>query len=276
MTYNVTTWEQFERAFTSPHDVGDMTDDIIEILADMDLNEISITNPIYAGAKKIINGNDHTLYNLHDGRTTGSPLIRNGDGNTHTLYDVTWNKLNFDNMFIVLSTYGAFWGSSGKNIVFNDCTFVGRFNSEMCRFCTFNRCAITFENLNANNTPFQYVDSNFCWYNVKIRKTATATTNRIFGTMDTCYIEGKILCSATHAGVLGILTNCCVNVQTDVPMNRISSSQTGTIPISIYNSDKIPSVTTTDTNVIAVTDTQMHDAQYLESIGFAIIAQAGE
>ena len=276
MVYNVTTWEQFLRAFTIAHDPADIDNDVIEIMADIECNDITISNPIYAGAIKTINGNDHTFYNLHDGTSTGSPVFRNGDGNTHPVYDITWNKLNFDNMFIVLSGYGAFWGSSGKFMKFNDCTFVCRCAKEIFRNCTLNRCAITFENISANNNPFEYVNSNFCWYNVKIRKTATATTNRIFGAMDTCYIEGRILCSATHAGVLGTLSNCCVNVQTDVPMNRISSAQTGTIPISIYNSDKIPSVTTADANVIAVTDAQMHDASYLESIGFAIIAQVGE
>lgn len=276
MVYNVTTWEQFLRAYTIAHDPADTDDDVIEILADIDCNDITISNPIYAGAIKIINGNNHTFYNLHDGVSSGSPLFRCGDGNTHTNYAVTWNKLNFDNLFIVLSVYGAFWGASGKTMVFNDCTFVCQCASEVFRFCTLNRCAVTFENISANNTPFEYVESHYCWYNVKIRKTATATTSRMFGIMDTCYIEGKILCPASHAGVLGALTNCCVNIETDVPMNRISTAQTGTIPISIYNSDKIPSVSTADANVIAVTDTQMHDAEYLESIGFAIIAQAGE
>ena len=273
-TYNVTTWEQFLRAFTIAHDPADTDNDVIEILADIDCNDVTLTNPIYAGGIKTINGNNHTFYNLHDGTSTGSALIRCGDGNNHPSYSVTWNKLHFENMLIVLSTYGAFWGMSGTNMIFNDCTFVCRCSKEIFRFCTLNRCAITFENISANNSPFEYVDSNFCWYNIKLRKTATATTNRIFKSMDTCYIEGKILCSATHAGTLGALTNCCVNIQTDVPMYRISNAS-GEI-ITIYNSDKIPSVTMTDANVVGVTDAQMHDAQYLESIGFAIIAQAGE
>lgn len=276
MVYNVTTWEQFLRAFTIAHDPEDAENDVIEVLADIDCNDVTLNNPIYAGAIKTINGNNHTFYNLHDGTSSGSALIRNGDGNTHPVYAITWNKLNFDNLFIVLSSYGTFWGYTGTSMVFNDCTFVCKCAKEVFRFCVLNRCAVTFENINTNNTPFEYVESHYCWYNVKIRKTATATTSRMFGVMDTCYIEGRILCSATHAGVLGGLSNCCVNIQTDVPMNRISSSQTGTIPISVYNSDKIPSVTTADANVIAVTDAQMHDAQYLESIGFAIIAQAGE
>lgn len=276
MVYNVTTWEQFLRAFTIAHDPEDTENDVIEVMADIDCNDITLSNPIYAGAIKTINGNSHTFYNLHDGTAKGSPLIRCGDGNNHPNYAVTWNKLNFDNLFIVLSSYGAFWGASGKNMVFNDCTFVCQCAVEVFRYCTLNRCAVTFENISATNRPFEYVTSNFCWYNVKIRKTATADASRIFGAMDTCYIEGKILCPASHAGVLSTLTNCCVNIQTDVPMQRISTAQTGIIPISIYNSDKIPSVTQADANVIAVTDAQMHDAQYLESIGFAIIAQAGE
>lgn len=276
-TYNVTTWEQFLRAFTIAHDPADTDNDVIEILADIDCNDITITNPIYAGGIKTINGNNHTFYNLHDGTSTGSALISCGNGtagSAHPAYDVIWNKLNFDNIFIVLSTYGAFWGYTGKNMVFNDCTFVCRVNKEMFRFCTLNRCAITFENLSANNTPFEYVDSNYCWYNVKIRKTATANTNSIFKSMHTCYIEGKILCSATHAGSLGQLVNCCVNVQTDVPVYRITSSSSSVI--NVYNTDKIPSVTNPSASAIGVTDAQMHDAQYLASIGFAIIAQAGE
>lgn len=274
MVYNVTTWEQFLRAFTIAHDPADTDDDVIEIMSDIDCNDVTISNPIYAGGKKIINGNNHTFYNLHDGKSTGSVLFRNGDGNTHPVYDVTWNKLNFDNMFIVLSTYGAFWGNNTKFMVFNDCTFVCKCSKEVFRFCKLNRCAVTFENISANNTPFEYVESNFCWYNVKIRKTATADTSSMFKTMDTCYIEGKILCSASHAGSLGQLSNCCVNVQTDVPVYRITSSSSQTI--TIYNTDKIPSVTTPVARAIGVTDAQMHDAQYLESIGFAIIAQAGE
>lgn len=276
MVYNVTTWEQFLRAFTIAHDPEDTENDVIEVTADIDCNDITLSNPIYAGAIKTINGNNHTFYNLHDGTSKSSPLIRCGDGSNHPNYDITWNKLNFDNLFIVLSSYGAFWGASGKSMVFNDCTFVCQCAVEVFRYCTLNRCAVTFENISASNRPFEYVTSNFCWYNVKIRKSSTADTNRMFGTMNTCYIEGKILCPASHAGSLGTLTNCCVNIQTDVPMYRISSAQTGIIPLSIYNSDKVPSVTQSDANVIAVTDAQMHDASYLESIGFAIIAQAGE
>lgn len=274
MVYQVTTWEQFLRAFTTAHDPDDPDNDVIEILADMDWNDVTMRNPIWAAGKKTINGNNHTIYNLHDGTSTGSPLIRNGDGNNHPYYDITWNKINFDNLFIVLNNNGAFWGSASKFMVFNDCTFVCQCLREVFRYCTLNRCAITFENLSANDTPFGYVDSNFCWYNVKIRKSSTAQTSSIFRSMDTCYIEGKIICSATHAGTLGSLTNCCVNVQTDVPMFKISTSSTSVI--TIYNTDKIPSVTNPVANSIGVTDTQMHDAQYLENIGFAIIAQVGE
>lgn len=272
MTYNVTTWEQFLRAFTTAHDPDDPENDVIEILADMDWNDVTMNNPIKAKANKTINGNNHTIYNLHDGTSTGSGLLLSGDGTND--YNVSWNKINFDNLFVVSNIYGAFVGSSGKRMIFNDCTFVAKVWQTLFRQCVLNRCAITFEMINAFNTPFAYVESNFCWYNVKIRKTATATTSSIFSTMNTCYIEGRILCSATHAGVLGNLSNSCVNVQTDVPMNKISSNSN--TPISIYNSDKIPSVTQSDANVKAVTDAQMHDAQYLESIGFAIIAQAGE
>lgn len=272
MVYNVTTWEDFRRAFTNPHDTSDPENDVIEILADMDWNEVTMSNPLRAGAIKTINGNNHTIYNLHDGTSKGDAVIRSGNGTTD--YVLTWNKLNFDNLFVVMNPYGVFWGAAAKRMIFNDCTFVARVYNELFRYCVLNRCAITFENINAFNTPFQYDESNFCWYNVKIRKTATATTTAIFSTMNTCYIEGKILCPATHAGVLGNLSNCCVNVQTDIPLNKISTNSN--TPISIYNSDKIPSVTTADVNMVAVTDVQMHDAQYLESIGFAIIAQAGE
>ena len=274
MVYNVTTWEQFLRAFTISHDTGDPDDDVIEIMADMDWNEVTMNNPIYAGAKKVINGNNHTIYNLHDGSNVRSPIIRNGDGNNHPFYNVTWNKTNFDNLYVIQGDNGAFWGSNAKDIVFNDCTFVCKCLKEIFRFCTLNRCAITFENLSANNKPFEYVTSNFCWYNVKIRKTATADTSSIFKSMNTCYIEGKILCGATHAGTLGQLTNCCVNVQTDVPMYKITIASSSTI--TVYNTDKIPSVTNPTATAIGVTDAQMHDAQYLESIGFAIIAQVGE
>lgn len=273
MVYNVTTWEQFLRAFTIAHDPTDTDDDVIEIMTDMDWNDVTMSNPIYAGGKKVINGNNHTIYNLHNG-TSSSPLIRNGDGNNHPFYDVTWNKINFDNLYVVLYNNGAFWGSNTKDMIFNDCTFVCKCLKEVFRFCTLNRCAITFENLSANNTPFEYVTSNFCWYNVKIRKTATADTSSIFRSMDTCYIEGKILCSASHAGSLGQLVNCCVNLQTDVPVYKITSASSSTI--TVYNTDKIPSVTKPVDTAIGVTDAQMHDAQYLESIGFAIIAQAGE
>lgn len=272
MVYNVTTWEQFLRAFTTAHDPGDTEDDVIEILADMDWNEVTMHNPIKAMANKTINGNNHTIYNLHDGTSTGSGLILSYDGTNN--YNISWNKINFDNLFVVLNNYGAFLGASAKRMIFNDCTFVAKVSQTLFRQCVLNRCAVTFENINAFNTPFAYVESNFCWYNVKIRKTATASTSSIFSTMNTCYIEGRILCSASHAGVLGNITNSCINIQTDVPMNKISSNSS--TPLSIYNSDKIPSVTTADTNMIAVTDTQMHDASYLESIGFAIIAQAGE
>ena len=123
--------------------------------------------------------------------------------------DPNSNKLNFDNMFIIMGTYGAFWGFNSKNMIFNDCTFVGKC-AEMFRFCELNRCAVTCETLQTNNTPFQYVISNFCWYKVLIRKTSTVNNTVMMGKMDTCYIEGKILCPASSAGVLGNLSNCCV------------------------------------------------------------------
>lgn len=274
MVYNVTTWEQFLRAFTIAHDPDDPENDVIEILADMDWNDVTMSNPMRPGAIKTINGNNHTIYNLHDGRSDGDAIIRSGNGTTD--YNLTWNNLNFDNLYVVMNPYGVFWGAAGKRMIFNDCTFVAQVYNELFRYCVLNRCAVTFENIHAFNTPFQYDECNFCWFSVKIRKTATASTTRMFGDLNTCYVEGKILCPASHAGVLGTLKNCCVNVQSDVPMNRMSTSQTGSVVLSIYNSDKIPSVTTADVNVVAVTDAQMHDAQYLESIGFAIIAQAGE
>ena len=131
---------------------------------------------------KTINGNNQTIYNLHDGTSTGSGLLLSSDGTND--YNVSWNKINFDNLFVISNVYGVFLGASGKRMIFNDCTFVAKVWQTLFRQCVLNRCAITFENINAFNTPFAYVESNFCWYNVKIRKTATASTSSIFSTMN--------------------------------------------------------------------------------------------
>lgn len=273
MVYNVTTWEQFTRAFTATHDISDPDEDVIEILADIDLNGVAITGSLWAGAKKTINGNNHTFYNLKDGTSYGNPLIRCGDGNTHPFYSITWNKLNFDNLFVVLNTTWVFGGAPSYFMVFNDCTFVATCR-ELFRYATLNRCAVTFDTITTNNTPFGYVESKFCWFHVTIRKTATSSTSSMFTSLNTCYVEGKILCPAPQTGPLGQLTNCCINVECDVTMTKLSTNSN--TPLSVYNSEKIPTVTTADVNSVGCTDAQLKDASYLASIGFAIIAQAGE
>lgn len=274
MVYNVTTWEQFERAFTSSHDISDPDEDVIEILADIDLNDVAISNPLYVGAKKTINGNSHTIYNLKDGTNTRNNIISCGEGTSaHPFYAITWNKLNFDNLFAVLNTTWVFAGAPSYSMVFNDCTFVATCN-ELFRYATLNRCAVTFNTITANDTPFGYVTSNFCWYHVTIRKTASTNTSSMFKPLNTCYVDGKILCPAPKTGPIGQLTNCCINVECDATMTKLSSSSN--TPISVYNNEKIPTVTTADVNSVGCTDTQLKDANYLASIGFAIIAQAGE
>ena len=87
MATQVTTWTEFVTAFRS----NSITE--IDIMKDLDCNEDLPTAQIRAGTTKTISGNYHTIWNLSTAAVVNTYLI-NADGRS-----VTWNKVNFNNIY---------------------------------------------------------------------------------------------------------------------------------------------------------------------------------
>lgn len=273
--YDVSTWAQFVQAWRDT--VGG---DIIEINADLDVNDDIPSSEIDdhegAGSGTVtINGNGHTLYNL----SGGNPY-------SGYIFDSTWqlhvfNKLNFQNMDL---TRGAFSGySNASRVTFNDCNIQGRASGVpfFAGYITLNRCTCTFTNttsvITENNGNFVN-----CWIYLKnCHKTWGGEGAALIRHLNTCYIKGEITYGADTSSIVSDavedVQNCCFNVTINAGYSGFNADyycyNANGAKITIINMDKLPSGTrpSADAQAIAVTDSQMKDADYLASIGFDIV-----
>lgn len=265
--------------------------DVLNVTADLDYNTLpseETRTPITLPAvhEIVVNGNGHALLNASLGVTGSTIFFNAGNG------EITFNEMNFLNVNINrFPSYFLSSNSSGK-ITVNDCTFQGTFYGGVC--CgssnnTLNRCKLTLHN-DVLNGDFSMVDYstpsrwNECWIRLENCWIGyNQSQSKLLAHLDTCYVEGKVqFGTATSADslriVVGTYTNCCFNVELQNFDNQekrlIDFFNRSTVPdkISIVNTDKIRFFTDSqDTRLVAVTDEQMKDAEYLASIGFNIV-----
>lgn len=287
---NVATFEQFVNALTSIN-----TGDVINITADLDFNtwlpSAGLTFPLHCPSDKhqvenvIINGNGHTIYNLTNSYSNGN----NGTFAFHVLTGkecIQINNLNFLNCSC-MSEKTVFTvninQSTTPSIGIYDSTIQGAFAYSLFFnnfWCV--RCMLTIQSntgafvTSADNTNPVYKQ---CW--IYLNNISKTSTRAILPKLDQCYVKGSINYAALGAaGQLTITTSCnntCINVTADVtpfsfnvPLSTIVRQQGD--KKSIVNTDKLVGTTaSTDARLIAVTDKQMRDADYLFNIGFDIL-----
>ena len=272
--YDVSTWAQFVQAWRDT--VGG---DTIEVNADLDVNDDIPASEIddHEGDSRgtvTINGNGHTLYNLSGGNPY-SGVIFDSTYQAHV-----FNKLNIQNMDL---TRPAFLGySESGRVTFNDCNIQGRSSGVFFSgYVTFNRCTCTFTNrtsvITENNANFVN-----CWIYLKgCHKTWDGSGAALIRHLNTCYIKGEVTYrngESVYSDAVEDVQNCCFNVTinasqfSDVTADYFCYNANGA-KITIINKDKLPTGTrpSADAESIAVTDTQMKDADYLASIGFDIV-----
>lgn len=264
---NVTTVEQFLTAFTQAVASGD-TEDVIEIMTDIDFNTAPLTQGYTAGGKKIINGNYHSLSNISTQNVVNDTLFKYLDRN-----EIIWNKVNFLNLYRN-ENYNIFIGNSiSQNYYqkFNDCTFQGK-GYRMARYAVFTRCAVTWQNTQAISNAFTDCLFSYCWISCDIVSAGGSAFD--FEQLDTCYVEGKITPATGVTDGWHIcrgLENSVINVETTLNYSR-GISGAGTIStVTVYNTTKMTGTITGQNNIVPVSDSQMKDAAALAAVGFNII-----
>lgn len=288
---NVATFEQFVDALTSIE-----TGDVINITADLDFNtwlpSSGLTFPLHCPSDShqvenvVINGNGHTIYNLSNSYSGGA---NNGTFAFHVLTGkecIQINNLNFLNCSCMnekpVFTVNVDQNPNYPSIGIYDSTIQGAFSySPFFRNFWCVRCMITIQSntgsivTTADNTNPIYKQ---CW--IYLNNISKTSTRAVLPQLEQCYVKGMINYAALGAaGQLNIArcNNCCINVIADVtgfsfnvPLSTIIR-QSGSI-ITIVNTDKLTGTSaSTDAKLIAVTDEQMRDADYLFNIGFDII-----
>lgn len=264
---NVTTVDQFLTAYTQAVAAGD-TEDTIEIMADIDFNTDPLTTSYLAGGKKIINGNFHSLSNISTQNVVSNAIFR-APGTS----EITWNKVNFLNLYRN-ENYVFFVGGQNNETYYQkffDCTFQGK-GYRLANYCNFTRCTITWQNTQALSNSFGGCNFEYCWIDCDMIK--TSGSNYDFGRLTNSYLNGKI------TGANGVtdgwhlcngLENSVINVDTDLNYSRGLMGSSTITTVSVYNTTRMTGTIATQTNVIGVSDTDMHSAAALAAAGFNII-----
>lgn len=273
--YDVSTWAQFVQAWRDT--IGG---DIIEVTADLDVNDDIPSSQINdhegAGSGTVtINGNGHTLYNLSGGNPY-SGVIFDSTYQAHVI-----NKLNIQNIDLSRPAFTGY--SNGSRITFNDCNIQGRASGVpfFTGYITLNRCTCTFTNTTSIITENQ-CNFTYCWiYLRNCHKTWGGEGAALIRHLNTCYIKGDVTYGADTSSIVSDtvedVQNCCFNVTVNAGYSGFRADyycyNANGAKITIINIDKLPSGTTAseDPQAISVTDAQMHDADYLASIGFDIV-----
>lgn len=265
-TYTVSTWADFVTAYNAS--TGTSSDpDVIEIMADLDVNTNPPTATISAGGWKIINGNFHTIWNLAPGGIINGVIITSNGNRT-----ITWNKINFNNI-AYLENNAVFNGPSSYPMVFNDCTFVAKVQ-RLFTYAQLNRCAVTMTGSTTQHQPMSGVTAAYSWIHYEHKRISDNVSGEFNG-LNTCYIEGKLTTALTSVNMaFPIATNpqsCVFNIEIDDPLKCAIDTGSSTISVSVFNADKIANYTGTRANIVGVTDTQLKNAEYLASVGFDIV-----
>lgn len=289
MTHNVSTFLDLVTAFSS---LGN--DDVIEILADLDYNDIvsdpDHKPPFVLGSEDstapitnvTINGNNHVIHNCYrDIRTSAYFFeIKYLDG-------LTVNNLSYDNVWIYgnSSTDNGLWNSTdGNNILFNGGYFQGRSLNAI-----FYGKGVTVENMMitiGGRGRFGWNSShpvtwNRCWIHLdNVSYNQAASDSAVWAYISECYIEGKLTVEGNFSNqrIFKFVDNSVINVEVHIQSNNVNTfceaSNYAVGRPNVINITKVEGIEdTSDTTVNkCVTDTQLKDAGYLSSIGFNIIS----
>lgn len=283
-TLNVSSMSQFVNAlFTA------VSDDVIEILADLDFNEVyntfESTVEISGGnaiADLTINGNNHAIKNMDTNCLNSNsslfsiPTIQTG-------HYFTINNLSFLNCHVTKSRrFFASTQSDHTKIIFSNCVFQGTFQScpilAPCKVIdsmfTFNIPSKGDLLRGSPNAQPRWIR---CWFYFDRSDT---NTNSIFGTsFEQCYFGGtiSIYYTSNSTSFLTGLDSCCYNVRTNLTgisdpiITTIFNSASGSP--TVINKDKLTMLGEWEdtTYLKLVTDEQMHNAEQLALVGFDII-----
>lgn len=230
----------------------------VEVDSDIDFNDYIFTSYATIPANTIINGNGHTLTNIQQG--TSSYIF--GFSGACTI-----NNLNIRNLN--LPSIQLFNGGSGAHNL-NECQISGNcyvlYSSGTYQYqsnITYNRCSMhisRFYNIRGTlNDCYMIVDNN---------SATTGTTYPLLGDYaNNTYFKGNIKITGSMK-VSTTFTNCCINIDIEDNGFTITFNFANT-PISVINSDKATN-TSLASNIVAVTDAEMHDAQSLFDKGYNI------
>lgn len=262
MAISVYTWSEFVSAFQ-----GSETE--IEIMANLNCNDDPLSASLRPGSNKTINGNYHSIDHLGTQNPLGAPMIQNNspDG---TAKDIVWQKVNFKKI-ISNESQPVFSAGSNHPMTFTDCTIQGQ-GTQFATYINMTRCSVTWEGAGFENVSLVY-----CWIHlVEFRKDNFNQDHVIFGSMDTCYLEGEITHAAgvTRTGrITGWIANSCVNIIThEGPFWPVIASGGDSNRLGAVNMDKFKGSLGRDYYCVQVTDAQMHNAAYLASVGFDIVS----
>ncbi len=266
-TVQVSTWDEFVAAFHS----GTSNDrQVIEIMADLDAKS-SISGQIgnYETNFITVNGNYHNISNIATSQAVDKALFR--------CINIVWSKCNFINV-IRNEPYPVFHHESGHSITFADCTFQGqgiaicgpgRMNSGIYSgLGYFLRCFITWTQTGTTIPGTCFGGATFDRTYIDCELTTGTGQFADFGSLqNTSYLKGKISGTPSGHSLIGSCSNAVINIECS--SNYTISSNSGTL--SVYNTDKLTGTITPAPNVVGVTDSQLKNAAYLQSIGFDII-----
>lgn len=276
-TYNVSTMQQFINALSSLTD-----EDVIDIQNDLDYNEIvdDMTEPLRVPSTGFatnctINGNNHAIYNLDNTRimhgtyssffnvyaqhmrVNNLSMLNVNMTKAGRIFDFTVSNSNTDNRF----TGGVIQGRFYKGV-----PFVGDSLEIHNYMITFNNSQCSYGSV--SNCKWFY-----CWINFD---RCLADGNSAYWSNATgCYFQGTISADSRTIVRFSLIDNCCINIVMGnaAPYASWANFMTYTGPmVTIVNSTKLNfenPLPDTDT-IKSVTDEQMHDAEYLASIGFDI------
>lgn len=291
MTHSVSTFLELATAFNS---LGD--DDVIEILADLDYNDI-ISDPHHKPpfvlgsedstapiSNVTINGNNHVIHNCYRDITSSAYFFH-----IKYLNGLMVNNLSYDNVWIYGSANtnnGLWFSESGHDIVFNGGYFQGRSLGSI-----FYGTGITVQNMMitiGGRGRFGYTSSSAyqprwerCWIHLDdVKYAQSASDSAVWVDVSECYFEGKLSVEGNFSNqrIFKRVDNSVININVSINSNDVNvfceASNYAVDRPNVINIDKVNGIIdTSDTTVNkCVTDTQLKDAGYLSSVGFNIIS----
>lgn len=289
MTHNVSSFLELVTSFTSLN-----SGDVIEILTDLDFNDI-VSDPDYTPPFNIgsetqadtitnikINGNNHVIHNCY--MDTRQPSIF---FNIRYVDGMEINNLSFDNVWIQGRYGNALWRSfNGNNIVFNGGYIQGRSSDYLIYGAgiTVNNMMITISGRGAfgsHNSTSSQPTWNRCWIHLNNVTYAQSNATTTFWTQFyQCYFEGNLSVEGNYSDqrIFGQGDNSVINIETNVDSSTadtfcLADDYAVTSP-NVINITKVRGIddTTSTSKNKCVTDAQLKDAEYLDSIGFNIIS----